>query len=701
MPTPPPGPSGPGQWPPLLLGHAADLGGRPVHLPAAERGKHLYVCGATGSGKSKLVEYLVRQDIVNRPQSGEGVVLLDPHGAIYEATLSWLAANPRLTEGGRRPVVPLDFRGGDHLPSYDLLRRRPGSNPAKVIDDVARAVAHVWGAAGVKETPRFATWVRNALWPLYVNGRPLSDLGLLLHDRTFRANMLAGVTERMIVEDWRRAEADPRWFREVVESTVNRLGAFVLNPVLRAIFGDPGASFDWRAALDGGWIVLANLSPDGGRVSEENMNLVGTLLMTDLWAAVRDRGKPAGRARWRPTNLYADEFQRLVTPSVAEALSESRGYGLRCCFSHQFPSQINDHPAGERVHKAILANAANRLAFCTRIPEDLEVLAAWMFREGFDPMRVKQEIYQQRAVGQRVEHLESFHESETESGAESYTVSVGRSRTDAEGWSVAVGTNWSEGGSDSLGVSMTEGATFGPPSEQVPGLLAQIAPFLATIPEEPDPRTTNLQVTTNLGHVDTYQSGGSEVEVHSSSSSTSESESSSRGVTRGHARTRGRTLAPVVFTVYRRELASRTFLPLAEQEHEAMRALMGQGARVFFAKLDGVAVPVQLRSPDVSEPVAKAADVAVLWEGVLGRWPFIHAWAEAERRRADHEAAAARLSDEGLLAGEPDGPESFEVDAAGPLAGRVKEGDEPGDRTPPRGPNMINRTGGRARRGRG
>lgn len=32
-------------------------------LPRELRAQHLYVCGATGTGKSKLLEYLLRQDI--------------------------------------------------------------------------------------------------------------------------------------------------------------------------------------------------------------------------------------------------------------------------------------------------------------------------------------------------------------------------------------------------------------------------------------------------------------------------------------------------------------------------------------------------------------------------------------------------------------------------------------------------------------
>jgi type IV secretory pathway VirB4 component len=56
--------------------------GEPLILTREQRSRHLYVTGSTGSGKSKFLEYLIRQDIVEWRKSGCGLLLLDPHGAI-------------------------------------------------------------------------------------------------------------------------------------------------------------------------------------------------------------------------------------------------------------------------------------------------------------------------------------------------------------------------------------------------------------------------------------------------------------------------------------------------------------------------------------------------------------------------------------------------------------------------------------------
>jgi hypothetical protein len=40
-------------------------GGEPLMLTKEQRSRHLYATGSTGSGKSKFLEYLIRQDILN------------------------------------------------------------------------------------------------------------------------------------------------------------------------------------------------------------------------------------------------------------------------------------------------------------------------------------------------------------------------------------------------------------------------------------------------------------------------------------------------------------------------------------------------------------------------------------------------------------------------------------------------------------
>src|SRR5258708_2070830 len=91
----------------LILGTRAD--GRPVRLTREQRARHFYATGATGTGKSKLLESMIRQDILAWPASRCGLIVIDKHGELFDGLMGWIAA------AGLRhlPIVPIDLRRGD------------------------------------------------------------------------------------------------------------------------------------------------------------------------------------------------------------------------------------------------------------------------------------------------------------------------------------------------------------------------------------------------------------------------------------------------------------------------------------------------------------------------------------------------------------------------------------------------------------
>src|SRR6266567_4402131 len=74
----------------LILGKMPGAN-RSLGLSRTERDKHLYICGGTGTGKSKFLENLIRQDIRNWSKSKCGMLVLDPHGSLYDNLINWLA----------------------------------------------------------------------------------------------------------------------------------------------------------------------------------------------------------------------------------------------------------------------------------------------------------------------------------------------------------------------------------------------------------------------------------------------------------------------------------------------------------------------------------------------------------------------------------------------------------------------------------
>jgi hypothetical protein len=377
-----------------LAGRSASLS-----LSRTERDKHLYVCGGTGTGKSKFLENLVRQDIRNWSKSKCGVLVLDPHGSLYDNLINWLA----WTEFDR-PIIPIDLRQDEWVVSYNLLRQRQFADPAVLVDNLTDAMAYVWGQGGTDQTPLFARWAGNVLRALYEKKMTLLEAEHLV-DRVakqVRNAMTADLKDTLSRRDWKFADTlNAKDFEAQVGSTLNRLQRFLRNQTMRSIFGQPDVSLDLSRALEEGAIILVSLATERGRVSKENSELFATLLLSDLWTAAQERGK---RDRVKPFYVYLDEFQRFVTPTISDNLDEARGFGLHLTMAHQFPNQLLDRGEnGKRVYNSIMENASSKVVFRLSHDENLRTMAQWLFMGVMNPDKVKLKLYSRKVIDYREE----------------------------------------------------------------------------------------------------------------------------------------------------------------------------------------------------------------------------------------------------------------------------------------------------------
>lgn len=354
--------------------------GKDITLSAAERARHIHILGGIGTGKSKEVEYMVRQDIA----AARGLCLLDPHGTLADAVEKWCAMNAL---GNRRIHL---IKPGDPsvIPGFNPLRVVPGESASVRVDAMVGACAQAWGVESLSETPRLEKILRALFFALHVRGLTLAEGPALL-----RAHDPEGVRRRLTEElpdpvqqiVWNELNGlSRRDFADHVESAHTRLSKFLSSPAMRLMVGQKAHGIDFRNAMDKGEIVLVNLGSRAG-FSYENARVLGTLLINDLFLSALGRDEKV--AARRPFSLYVDEAADFLTNDVAKILDQTRKFGLRAVLAHQRIGQLRNQ--GENIFNAVMGSCQTKIVFGGLSDEDAEIMAREIMRGDVDLERPK------------------------------------------------------------------------------------------------------------------------------------------------------------------------------------------------------------------------------------------------------------------------------------------------------------------------
>jgi hypothetical protein len=423
---------------PLKLG-IVDGKGVELEMTPRMRSTHLYICGSTGTGKSKMLEHLVQQDIKQWHKSKCGALIIDPHGSLYNSLINWIAWNePTLKDV---PIVPIDLRQRDWTIGYNVMRPRTVADPSVLINNMVLAMSYVFGMDGTAQTPLFARNGSNVLWPIYDNKMTLLEAEFLLDhtNKRIRTELTKGLSKSSVAKDWVFANSlSPRDFNAQIASTLNRFHSFLRNEKLRLMFGQNKVSLDLGKALEEGQIIIANLSTEGASVSEEDAALFATLLLSDLWTAAKERGKGMEEGDIKPFYVYVDEFQNFITPTIAKNLDQSRGFGLHLTLANQFPRQILHAGAnGAQVYDSVMANARSKVVFSLEGEDNLKPLAQSLFMGVLNPDEIKLQLFSRKIMDFKEETRTI--ESENENWSDGVGEFAGQTDTDSAGGAVSDG----------------------------------------------------------------------------------------------------------------------------------------------------------------------------------------------------------------------------------------------------------------------
>lgn len=328
----------------LILGlnvHQGEV--REIRLTAEDRTRHMYVLGASGTGKSTFLLNLILQDI----EAGEGVGVLDPHGDLIDQILAGIPP------ARYRDVVLVDPGDEEWPVAFNILQAHSETEKNLLASDLVAIFRRQSTSWGDQMNSVFA----NAILAFLESDRggTLADLRRFLVDPNFREKFLPTIQDREIAYYWKR-EFPLLKGGGSLGPILTRLDTFLRPKLIRRMVAQKENRLNFGDIMDSGKIFLARLSQ--GAIGEENAYLLGTLLLSKFHQIALARQGTSQESR-RPFWLTVDECHHFLCPSMLSILSGVRKYKLGLTLAHQELRQLGH--SGEA--DSLIANPYTRVHF--------------------------------------------------------------------------------------------------------------------------------------------------------------------------------------------------------------------------------------------------------------------------------------------------------------------------------------------------
>jgi len=314
-------------------------------IKRADRRRHLYTVGKSGSGKSKLLELLIKTDM----EEGKGVGVLDPHGDLVDNVIEFVPKD-RIKD-----VIYFDPADIDYPISFNPLENVDEEYKMQVTLGFIQIFKKLFGSNWSDRLEHVLRYVVLALLDS-PNTTVLSILKMLT-DKNYRQNIVSRIKDNVVKNFWvsEFAAWSEKFDAEAITPLLNKVGQFVSTNMIRNIVGQPKNKVDIRDVMDNQKILLMKVSK--GLLGEENSSLLGSMIITKLYQAAMSRADQKEEFR-KDFYFYVDEFQNFATDTFAEILSEARKYKLNLTIAHQYMGQVSDS-----VKKTVFGNVGSIVNF--------------------------------------------------------------------------------------------------------------------------------------------------------------------------------------------------------------------------------------------------------------------------------------------------------------------------------------------------
>jgi Helicase HerA, central domain/TraM recognition site of TraD and TraG len=365
----------------VLIGRNRGTGGA-IRLAAEDLKTHVLILGATSSGKTTLMEGMIRQHI----DAKEGVLVMDPHGELYDKLVAYCHVNKshlsRLylidanEEAYRVGINYFDLPGLDRDTKAQFVLAGLYKAFGHSTEEASRVLLERWGMASLR-----------ALEPV---GLTLAELYDFIENPDFRDTVLLQVNDPFLNKEWAYFESLSQRDKDFhLLALFNRAVKFARAEKTRQIFGQP-SSIDWFKVMDEGGIVLVNLLPKS--TSPDLMKVIGISTLHQVYANAKRR--PKNDPRTKQFFAYIDEFSQLVSEDYIKAMRELRGFGVHFVLSQQDLNDLKRADEHEILFNTVLNNTDVKIVFHLGNYNEALEMAKHLFSPQITGEEIKTEITQ-------------------------------------------------------------------------------------------------------------------------------------------------------------------------------------------------------------------------------------------------------------------------------------------------------------------
>lgn len=332
-----------------------------------DRIDHFHILGAPNQGKSKFLETMMSEDILDLQNEDidfrSGFCFLDagPNANTMRKVLGFCV------EQNFKKVLLVDpyrmMHDNVFVPINPLTDTDPPySEHSEVVSGhMMEIVRYLWGTGEWSTEAIIRKYLPKVFKALH-NARvtiPESDCftepafagqvnQILNYEERGKVTRHLDLKSKLALE---RARKGRDWVD--FQSSARRLDVFYTD-VFKGIFGSQ-RGVDFEKLIRDGWVILVNLFP-GEVYSKEHSKLLGLVVMSELARALTKMTK-GGYAI--PYNIFIDEAGLFATRNIAHALDYYRHLNIRLTIAHQGFDQIED----PFILAAIRRSAKNKILF--------------------------------------------------------------------------------------------------------------------------------------------------------------------------------------------------------------------------------------------------------------------------------------------------------------------------------------------------